>query len=116
MMHRTPFRLAVATAAITGLALAGCSPDSGGGGDTVELTVWHYWDGTNADTFDKLVDEYNASHPGGKISTSNVPNADFRTKLRASATSDTLPDIAIGDLIWVPQINEMGKLADLSGV
>jgi multiple sugar transport system substrate-binding protein len=115
MMHRNPFRLAIATAAIAGLALAGCTA-SGGDDDTVELTVWHYWDGTNADTFDQMVDDYNAAHPGVKISTSNVPNADFRTKLRAAATSDTLPDIAIGDLIWVPQINEMGKLADLGEV
>jgi multiple sugar transport system substrate-binding protein len=51
-----------------------------------------------------------------KISTYNVTNADFLTKLRASATSKTLPDVAIGDLGWVPQIDQFGTLADLSGL
>ncbi|KJL47056.1 sn-glycerol-3-phosphate-binding periplasmic protein UgpB precursor [Microbacterium hydrocarbonoxydans] len=95
------------------LALAGCSSPSEGTSPT-EVTIWHYWDGTNADTFDAMVAEYNDAHPDVKISASNVPNADFLTKLRASATSRTLPDIAIGDLIWVPQIEQMGGLADLS--
>ncbi|MGX5680701.1 ABC transporter substrate-binding protein [Schumannella luteola] len=110
-MHRNLLRLA-AVGAVGALALTGCAP-TGGGSDAVEVTVWHYWDGTNADTFDAMVDEYNSTHDGVVISTSNVPNADFLTKLRASATSNTLPDIAIGDLVWVPQINQIGSLADL---
>ncbi|MBN9606883.1 MAG: ABC transporter substrate-binding protein [Actinomycetales bacterium] len=113
-MHRTPLRLA-AVGVVAGLALAGCTagpaPDA-----PVEVTVWHYWDGTNADTFDAMVDEFNASHDDIVVSTSNVPNADFLTKLRASATSKTLPDVAIGDLVWVPQIAQIGTLADLSGM
>lgn len=111
-MHRNILRLA-AVGAVGALALAGCAP-ADAGSDAVEVTVWHYWDGTNADTFDAMVDDYNATHEGVVISTSNVPNADFLTKLRASATSNTLPDIAIGDLVWVPQINEIGSLADLA--
>lgn len=115
-MHRKI--LTLSAAGIAGLlALSGCSSSGGGGGSaTTEVTIWHYWDGTNADTFDAMVDEYNSSHDGVKISTSNVPNADFLTKLRASATSKTLPDIAIGDLVWVPQIAQLGTLADLSGL
>lgn len=112
MLH-TPLRLAVVGAVAATLALAGCTAPSGGD-DTVEVTVWHYWDGTNADTFDAMAREYNESHTGVEISVSNVPNADFLTKLRASATSSTLPDIAIGDLVWVPQIAEIGSLADLN--
>jgi len=112
-MHRTTVRLA-ALGAAAALALSGCAATGPGGSDAVEVTVWHYWDGTNADTFDAMVDDYNASHDGVEIKTSNVPNADFLTKLRASATSNTLPDIAIGDLVWVPQINQIGSLADLA--
>ena len=112
-MHRTPLRLGVVAAAAA-LALTGCTAGGSDDGGSVDVTVWHYWDGTNADTFDAMVDEYNSAHPDVHITTSNVPNADFLTKLRASATSQTLPDIAIGDLVWVPQINELGTLADLS--
>ena len=111
-MHRTSLRLA-AIAAAAAIALSGCAA-GGGSGDAVEVTVWHYWDGTNADTFEAMVDDYNSSHDDVVIKPSNVPNADFLTKLRASATSNTLPDIAIGDLVWVPQINEIGTLADLA--
>ena len=111
-MHRKPVSL-VALGAAAALALGGCAPAGDSTGGTVEVTVWHYWDGTNADTFDAMVDDYNAGHEGVVIKTSNVPNADFLTKLRASATSNTLPDIAIGDLVWVPQINQIGTLADL---
>ncbi len=113
----------IATLGVATLALSGCTSSDTGGTQTsqspaatkvTDVTVWHYWDGTNADTFDAMAKEYNASHPAVKVSTTNVPNADFLTKLRASATSKTLPDIAIGDLIWVPQINQLGTLADLT--
>ncbi|MBN9104089.1 MAG: ABC transporter substrate-binding protein [Propionibacteriaceae bacterium] len=122
-MHR-PLRL-VAAGVASLLALAACTGPSGtattGGGPAAsaapaQITIWHYWDGTNADTFDAMVKDYESSHPGVKITTSMVPNADFLTKLRASATSKTLPDIAIGDLVWVPQINQIGNLADLKGL
>lgn len=122
-MHR-PLRL-VAAGVASLLALAACTGPSGtatsGGGPAAsaapaQITIWHYWDGTNADTFDAMVKDYELSHPGVKITTSMVPNADFLTKLRASATSKTLPDIAIGDLVWVPQINQIGNLADLKGL
>ena len=113
-MHHTKFRLA-AIGAAAAIARSGCAAGDGGdSGGTVEVEVWHYWDGTNADTFEAMAEEYNASHPGVEIKASNVPNADFLTKLRASATSNTLPDIAIGDLVWVPQIEQLGTLVDLA--
>jgi len=121
-MHRH-LRLAAAGVASI-LALTACAGPSGtpststgsSAAAPAEITIWHYWDGTNADTFDAMVQEYQDAHPETKISTSMVPNADFLTKLRASATSKTLPDIAIGDLVWVPQINQIGSLADLKGL
>lgn len=115
-MHYTRTRLAALVAAAA-IALTGCSAGQAGNGtdtEVTEVTVWHYWDGANADAFDGLVDEYNTAHKDVVIKTANVPNPDFLTKLRASATSKTLPDIAIGDLVWVPQIAEIGSLADLT--
>ncbi len=113
---RRTLRLLASAACCSAAALvvAGCTTSTEQADSVTEVTIWHYWDGTNADAFDAMVDEYNAAHTDVKISASNVPNADFLTKLRASATSHTLPDIAIGDLIWVPQIEQMGGLADLS--
>lgn len=120
-MHRNTIRLA-AVGAAAALALTGCASGSGntaegsGGGGAAEITVMHYWDGANADAFESMVDDYNSSQDKVVVKTTNVPNPDFLTKLRASASSNTLPDIAIGDLVWVPQINEIGKVADLTNL
>jgi len=114
--------LKTAAAGLIGLlALTACTGTPTGPSTTqpaapASITIWHYWDGANADTFDAMVKDYTASHPNVKIETSMVPNSDFLTKLRASATSNTLPDIAIGDLVWVPQINQIGTLADLKSL
>ncbi|MFG6445872.1 ABC transporter substrate-binding protein [Microbacterium sp. P07] len=113
MKHRTT--TAVVIGAVSALVLAGCAGGGTPSDGPVEVTLWHYWDGTNADAFDAMVDAYNESQSEATVTVSNVPNADFLTKLRASATSKTLPDIAIGDLVWVPQIAEIGSLADLTG-
>lgn len=118
-MHRRTRQLGATVGAIS-LALAATACSSGGtgtpgtGGDDVEVTVWTYWDGANADTFDAMAKEYDAATDGVTITTATIPNADFLTKLRASATSDSLPTIAIGDLVWVPQIAQLGNLADLT--
>ena len=59
------------------------------------MKIWHYWDGANADAFDALVQKYNDSQNAVRVTTSNVPNADFLTKLKTPASSKSLPDIAI---------------------
>ncbi|XCB28963.1 extracellular solute-binding protein [Arcanobacterium hippocoleae] len=109
---------AVVSLALVGLTACGSSSESseGASGSPVEISVWHYWDGVNADTFDNMINDFNKSHANIKVTTTSVPNADYLTKLRASATSKTLPDISIGDLVWVPQIAQMGASANLSQV
>lgn len=120
-MFKKLLKVAAAASLVTlGMTACGSNGEStsteGTKSTPTEVSVWHYWDGVNADTFDAMVKEFNESHPNIKVSTTAVPNADYLTKLRASATSDTLPDISIGDLVWVPQIAEMEKSADLSKV
>lgn len=117
-MHRRSRQLVGTVGLLSALALTACASDPGspGGGDAsgeVEVTIWHYWDGTNADTFDAMVREYDDATDGVTLTTATIPNAEFLTKLRASSTSDSLPTMAIGDLIWVPQIAQIGALADL---
>jgi multiple sugar transport system substrate-binding protein len=108
MLRRTIIHALAAAAAlsIAGTPLLAVAAD----GDVV---IWHYWDGANADAFDAAVAAYAAANPGVSITAMNVPNGEFLTKLQASAQSNTLPTIAIGDLVWVPQVAEIGTLADL---
>jgi multiple sugar transport system substrate-binding protein len=125
MMHRRT-RSLVATIGVisTAFALTACSssdpePQTGTDDDPqaeVEVTIWTYWDGTNADTFDAMVREYDDATDGVTLTTATIPNAEFLTKLRTSATSDSLPTVAIGDLVWVPQIAQIGTLADLGSL
>lgn len=121
MHRRTRWFSVAAGLAVGALALAGCSSGTSSGGGTaagkdVKVEIWNYWDGANADAFDAMVKTYDEQTDGVTITTATIPNADFLTKLRASASSKTLPTIAIGDLVWVPQINQIGTLADLKGL
>lgn len=118
---RTHQRAAIVGTTALILLLTGCSStpadySAGGSEGKTEVALWHYWDGVNADQLDSLVERFNNTHDDVKVVASNVPNSNFLTKLKTSATSKTLPDIAIGDLVWVPQIAQMGTLSDLSQV
>ncbi|WP_242448257.1 ABC transporter substrate-binding protein [Cellulomonas sp. WB94] len=77
------------------------------------MNVWHYWDGANADTFQAMADEYSKSHPGVTVKAVNIPSSDLITKIQTSAKTDTLPSMAIMDLVSVPQVAQTGKLVDL---
>ena len=86
---------------------------SASAGWTGELSVWHYWDGKNADTFAAMAKAYEEAHPGVTLKVVNVPGSDLQTKLQAATASHTLPDISIGDLVNVPKLAQTGHLADL---
>lgn len=118
-MTRKSVRVAVAAAGALGVMLAaGCSggsaPASGSAGDgKAELTVWHYWDGNNGDTFASMAKTFEGSHPNTTLKLVNVPGSDLLTKLQAAAQSRTLPDIVIGDLVTVPRMAKTGQAVDL---
>jgi len=80
------------------------------------LTLWHYWDGNNADTFQAMVKDYESSHAGTTIKLVNVPGSDLLTKLQAAAQSRTLPDVVIGDLVTVPRMAQTGSAVDLKSL
>lgn len=121
-MNRRTFLLASSIAA-TMAAVSACAPGSGEkkSTDTASdssgvATIWHYWDGGNADAFDKAVAAYLEAHPDDKIEVVNVPNAEMLTKIQTAAQTGTLPSMVIGDLVWAPQIASSGKTIDLSSV
>jgi multiple sugar transport system substrate-binding protein len=108
-------RALLVAAAGAALLVTGCAPGAGPStDDSTTITVWHYWDGANADAFDDAVSRYEADHPDVQISVVNVPGGELLTKLQTAATNDQLPTIAITDLVWVPQLAQTGKLVDLA--
>lgn len=104
---------APAGAAAPGSPAGSASSAAAGTGWTGELSVWHYWDGKNADTFTAMSKAYEKAHPGITLKVVNVPGSDIQTKLQAAASSRTLPDISIGDLVNVPKLAQTGRLVDL---
>lgn len=117
MRPRTKRWIAAAAAAAVALGLSAC----GGGGNSAsdtkqEITIWHYWDGNNAETFASMVQQYQSSHPSVSIKLVSVPGADLLTKIQTAATTHTLPDASIGDLVAVPRLIKTGALADLKSL
>jgi multiple sugar transport system substrate-binding protein len=115
----TRVAVGVAVAAL-GVALAACNSSgptsSASAKGPVQVTIWHYWDGNNADTFDALATQYESGHQGTTLKIVNVPGADLLTKLQAAAQSRTLPDVVIGDLVTVPRMAKTGRAVDLKGL
>lgn len=69
----------------------------------VEITFWHQYDKANADLITTLVDEFNAANPDIKVTAVIQPSYDeYKTLIQTSILSNTTPDIASVDLIWVP--------------
>ncbi|MEG0755509.1 MAG: ABC transporter substrate-binding protein, partial [Oscillospiraceae bacterium] len=58
--------LALCAATFPGL-LAGCGMDAGAPKDPVAVTVWHYYNGSQQEIFNGLVDEVNQSLGAVKV-------------------------------------------------
>lgn len=108
-------RRTILATALAAPLLAACAPGSDEKpADGGAITIWHYWDGANADAFDDAIDRYEAKHRGTTIQAVNVPSAELLTKLQTAAGTGRLPTAAIGDLVWIPRLARTGKLIDLS--
>jgi multiple sugar transport system substrate-binding protein len=105
--------VAAAVALATTVGACSSSGSDGSAGAAKQITVWHYWDGKNADTFSAMVAQYEKAHAGTTVKVVTVPGADLPTKLQAALSSRTTPDIAIGDLVNVPRLAQTGRLVDL---
>ncbi|SRR5580765_1127489 len=111
----------LAVLAAMAVGVAGCSSSSTASGTgsskgPVQVTVWHYWDGNNGDTFSAMAKAYESAHAGTTLKLVNIPGADLLTKLQAAATSRTLPDVVIGDLVTVPRMAKTGAAVDLKSL
>lgn len=79
----------------------------------VTVTFWHYWDGTNGQVLQSLIDEYESDHPNVTIQAEFVPGSDLGTKLQAAIVARETPTMAIVDLITMPMLTKSGALAPL---
>lgn len=87
--------------------------------EPVEITFWHTYneEGAENEMLTKtLIPIFEASHPNIKVNAVSVPYDNFREKLLAAISAGTAPDLIRSDIIWVPELADMGALAELDSV
>jgi multiple sugar transport system substrate-binding protein len=120
--HRRRGTLAVLLIACTAtaLALAGCGTDANGGGSSSSgsasgtIQVWEGYTGPDAKAFAHLVAEYEAQHPGQKVSTLFVNNDDTLQKVLTAVKGGSPPDIAYLYGSWAPNVAQIPQVVDLT--
>jgi multiple sugar transport system substrate-binding protein len=82
----------------------------------VTLTFWHAYNETSAENkmlTETLIPMFEKAHPNIKIQSLSVPYEDFRRKLITSISGGVAPDLIRSDIIWVPELADMGALVPL---
>lgn len=85
-------------------------------GEQVEISFWHTYneDSLENDTLvNTLIPMFEAAHPTIKVNSVTVPWPDFLRKLLAAMAAGTAPDLIRSDIIWVPELADMGALVAL---
>jgi len=84
--------------------------------EQVEISFWHNYNTDSAEITtleDDLIPAFEAAHPNIKVTSVQVPWPDFLTKLTSALAAGTAPDLMRSDIIWVPQLAEMGAFVAL---
>ncbi|MGD0245812.1 MAG: ABC transporter substrate-binding protein [Streptosporangiaceae bacterium] len=108
-------------AVVTGAAvLAACGTDSTssssgkGGGTTIQ--IWEGYTQAEATAFTHLVAEYEAQHPGYKVSPLFVNNDDTLQKVLTAVRGGSPPDIAYLYGSWAPNVAQIPSVVNLTQV
>ncbi len=81
--------------------------------EDIVLTFWNYWDGKNGEVVQGLADRYSAETPGVSVENVFVGWGDLLPKLQTATAGGDGPDVAAGDLVWMPKLAESGALVAL---
>ncbi|MFH7835202.1 MAG: ABC transporter substrate-binding protein [Candidatus Aenigmatarchaeota archaeon] len=80
-----------------------------------ELKFWNYWDGTNKMAIEALVKEFNEKYgPNIHVTSVYIGWGELLPKLMAAAAGGEIPEVAIGDLVWMPKLVRTGMLIPLN--
>ncbi|TFG48827.1 MAG: extracellular solute-binding protein, partial [Anaerolineales bacterium] len=72
--------------------------------EPVKLTFWNNWDNVNMEVMNELVAKFNAEHPGIEVENVFQPYGEMMTLLQTNIASQSPPDMAAADLIFLPQL------------
>lgn len=107
--RRTMAVAALATAAAIGLA--GCAPPADSGdGEKLTIDFWNGLTGTDKESVDELVADFNASHGGIEVVSNPMPWDVLKQKLLSSIASGDGPDVVSIDTADLAQFVDAGAL------
>ena len=85
-----------------------------GADDVVEIEYWQYNFGARVDAMNMLIEQFEAENPNIKVvHNSDIPYANFRDELAASAPAGVGPDVVTLFYGWIPAFVDAGYLVPL---
>jgi multiple sugar transport system substrate-binding protein len=119
-MTRTRLLAGFLTVLAVASALAACGTDAQGGGSgssaSGSIQVWEGYTGAEAKAFAHLISQYEAQHPGQKVSTLYVNSDDALQKVLTAVRGGSPPDVAYLYGSWAPNIAQIPQVVDLTQV
>ncbi len=83
-------------------------------GHVVEIEYWQYNFGARVDAMNALIDQFHEANPDVKVvHNSDIPYANFRDELAASAPAGVGPDVVSLFYGWIPAFVDAGYLVPL---
>lgn len=113
-LHARLLRSFVASLLLLGALVAPLLGRSAAAANPVELVFWNYWDGQNGEVIQDLVDRWNAEHADIQVENVFIGFGDLLPKLQTAAAGGDAPDVAAGDLTWMPKLAKSGAVAPLN--
>lgn len=107
------FAAMVGVTALTGLALVGCSSDSGESGDAQTLTVTAFEEATWGEQLRFAADQYESEHPDVKIDLQFQPYEGYAELMQTQIVGGTATDIVQLEPPLLRTLSSSGQLADL---
>jgi multiple sugar transport system substrate-binding protein len=105
------------TALTVAVPLAACGTDNGGSsGAAGPVQIWEGYTGAEAKAFAHLVTEYEAQHPGQKVSALFVNNDNTLQKVLTAVRGGSPPDIAYLYGSWAPNVAQIPQVVNLTQV
>ena len=99
---------------LLGLMLLGAACSQPAQSPNVTVTFWHGYNPDETKVFnDKVVAEFQKSHPNITIQAQAVPYDAMHKKLLTSIAGGQAPDLIRADIIWVPEFADLGALVTL---
>jgi multiple sugar transport system substrate-binding protein len=115
-LHRLIAILAIAVGAVCVAATAGARVAVGTKAATTTITFWNAYssDGPEVKRLEKvLIPEFEKTHPGITVNAVTIPYDQLHQKLVTAVAGGQLPDLVRSDIIWVPELANLGVLEPL---